>query len=406
MNIAILFLAVLSLRGYAATIHANFEGGSLEHAEEIAANHFRVSVKGETDQAGRNRQASWYFFRVDGAPREEIILDIVNLPGEYNYRPNRGAITGDTPPVISYDRKTWTHVRTFEYDPKEPRLRLRVKPSASTFWIAHTPPYTNQDLAALRKELLRHRDFREETVGTTPSGRPLYLWTIQNGRPRKTVWLMARQHSWESGTSWVAEGALRALLADDAHARELRDSVAWKILPMCDPDGVARGGVRFNAKGYDLNRNWDIGDSPLMPEIAAQRRAIARWVQSGKKIDLFLTLHNTETAEYLEGPPDGGATTGVRTLAEALFGALAHATTFDPSQPLSYAARTTTENMPGRMTVTQGLYRDFQIPAFLMEQRIAFNPKLGHLPEIPDRLAFGKQLVLAIASTLREVGTK
>jgi len=52
------------------------------------------------------------------------------------------------------------------------------------------------------------------------------------------------------------------------------------------------------------------------------------------------------------------------------------------------------------MTVVQGLYRDFKIPAFLMEQRISLNPKLGHLPEIPDRLAFGAQLVVAMAKAV------
>ena len=56
--------------------------------------------------------------------------------------------------------------------------------------------------------------------------------------------------------------------------------------------------------------------------------------------------------------------------------------------------------MVGRMTVVQGLYRDLKIPAFLMEQRIAYNKKMGHLPEIPDRLAFGAQLVGAMAKAI------
>ena len=36
------------------------------------------------------------------------------------------------------------------------------------------------------------------------------------------------------------------------------------------------------------------------------------------------------------------------------------------------------------------------IPAFLMEQRIAYNGKLGHLPEIGDRVRFGGELVETI----------
>ena len=96
---------------------------------------------------------------------------------------------------------------------------------------------------------------------------------------------------------------------------------------MADPDGVAEGGVRFNHNGYDLNRNWDVDDARRMPEIAAQRKAILDWLHAGNSIDLFFTLHNTETAEYLEGPP--GA------LAEAFFKALKEQTTFDPTRPLS-----------------------------------------------------------------------
>ena len=67
------------------------------------------------------------------------------------------------------------------------------------------------------------------------------------------------------------------------------------------------------------------------------------------------------------------------------------------------ADSTTTAGMTGRMTVAQGLYRDFQIPAFLMEQRISMNHKLGHLPEIPDRMAFGAQLVGAIEKAVLDV---
>jgi Cytosolic carboxypeptidase N-terminal domain len=132
-------------------IRWQFEGGSLERVEKAAPDHFRVFVKGQTDQDKRNRQASWYFFRVDGAPRAVVTLDIVGLPGEYNYQPNRGAITKDTPPVISYDGKTWKHVDDFEYDATEPHLRLRVRAPQPRFWIAHTPPYTLADLDRLRK---------------------------------------------------------------------------------------------------------------------------------------------------------------------------------------------------------------------------------------------------------------
>ena len=86
------------------TIHADFEGGNIGRVERVSDTHVRCSVAGQVDQDGRNRQANWYYFRVDGSARREVTVDLVNLPGEYNYRPNRGAVTKDTLPVYSYDQ--------------------------------------------------------------------------------------------------------------------------------------------------------------------------------------------------------------------------------------------------------------------------------------------------------------
>ena len=398
---------ILLIPGLAAavTVSTNFEGGSLGRIEKVSETYFRLGAKGEKDQDGRNRQANWYYFRVDSAGTKELTLDIVDLPGEYNYLPNQGAITKDTPPVISYDRRTWKHLDTFTYDSAEPKLTLRVTPKRARFWIAHVPPYTARELAGLRADAIHHPDFREQVIGKTLGGRDLFLWTVATlpvAKDKPTVWLMFRQHSWETGSSWAGEGAIRALLGDDSEARRRRQSIIWKIFPLCDPDGVARGGVRFNANGYDLNRNWDVADPRKMPEIAAQRDAVRAWIHDGHTIALYFSLHNTETGEYLEGPPQKGEGK-FQSLAEHFFVILSTETTFAPTTPLRYADITTTAGMTGRMTVVQGLYRDFKIPTFLMEQRISLNPKLGHLPEIPDRMAFGAQLVGAIAKAVLDV---
>ena len=157
---------------------------------------------------------------------------------------------------------------------------------------------------------------------------------------------------------------------------------------------VARGGVRFNANGYDLNRNWDTVDPRKMPEIAAQRTAIFDWLDSGHRIDMLLSLHNTESGEYLEAAPSA------RPVAERLFRYLLENTTFHPTTPLRDAGETTTPGKPGRMTVVQGLYHDRKIPAMLMEQMIEYNSKLGSLPTVADRQRFGQELVTAIGAIM------
>lgn len=370
----------------AITFSADFEGGRLGKVERAGADHYRLHVPGEVDRDGRNRQASWYAFRVDGARGRRLTLDMVDLPGEYNYQPNRGAIVAGTRPFYSYDGRRWTVLDSTEYDASEPRLRLRIRPERDRVYIAHQPPYTTRDLEALLSDL-RRRPGRVDIVsaGKTVGGRDIPLLTI--GEPsigRPVIWLLFRQHAWESGSSWAAEGAIRFLLATPQPA-------LFKIFPMCDPDGVARGGVRFNANGYDLNRNWDAVDPKTMPEIAAQRNAILGWVDSGGRVDLLVTLHNDEDPEYVAGPPGPEH----EPLLRRFEAALSAFDTFAPTRPAALSPASTTEGKPGRMAVYQGLYRDRKLPAFLIEQRITRHPKLGRQPDAEDRKRFGEHLVRA-----------
>jgi hypothetical protein len=164
---------------------------------------------------------------------------------------------------------------------------------------------------------------------------------------------------------------------------------------MADPDGVAHGGVRFNRNGYDLNRNWDSIDPVKMPEIASQHRAILAWVDSGHRIDAFLSLHNDERGESLEAPA------GARPLASRILQILTDTTTFNPTAPLSDSGLTTTPGKPGRMHVGQGLYHERKLPAMLMEQMVEYNSKLGRCPTATDRAEFGAGLVRAFDAALQ-----
>jgi len=371
------------LLAFAITVSSTFDGGSIGKVELAAPAHLRCNVEGQTDQAGRNRQANWYYFRVDGAKGVPLTIDLVNLPGEYNFVLNKGAVQKNTIPHYSYDQKTWQPVEQSEFDAAEPRMRIKLTPTSNKLWIAHTPPYT---LVELKRMFERHK-LKPEVIGKSVEGRDLYLLTIGTGK--KVIWLMARQHSWESFTSWAAEGFIDHLLSPAG--AKLRQQATFKILPVADPDGMSHGGVRFNRNGFDLNRNWDVTDAAKMPEITAQRNAIFKWLDSGKPVDLFLSLHNTETAEYIDGSQ------AAKDLVARVYDILTTKTTFAPTRPSQLEPL---KADTGRMNVVQGLQRDRQLRAMLMEQRITFNPKLNRIPTVDDRKKFGAQLAEALVAAL------
>jgi hypothetical protein len=393
---------MLPLLAVLISIQANFEGGRLGQTEKIGADHYRCHILGQSDQDGRNRQASWCYFRVDHAAGHKLTFDLVDLAGEYNYAPNRGAITRDTLPFYSSDNITWHPVEQANYDPAVPMLQFSIDVHSDRLWIAHVPPYTTKNLEALFRDLAHVPEAKVQTIGKSVEGRSIPLVTITDPsipeKGKKVIWLMFRQHAWEAGSSWTGEGVMRFLSSSSPAAVQIRTGAIVKILPLCDPDGVVHGGVRFNRNGYDLNRNWDVTDPVKMPEITAERKAILDWVDAGKRIDFFLTLHNTETNEYLNGPPDTGGK--LRPLLDRVYQEWSAGSTFSAAQPPVFTSITTTEGRPGRMNVVQGLYRDRHIPAFEVEMRIAKHPKLGHRPTIQDRKRAGEELIQAIWKAL------
>ncbi|MFN3653378.1 MAG: M14-type cytosolic carboxypeptidase [Armatimonadota bacterium] len=382
----------------AITFNTSFEGASLGKVEKLGETRFRCSVEGQYDERGRNRQATWYYFRMDRVRGRHLTLTLTDLVGEYNDRPGAVPMSADTIPVYSEDGLTWRHFPQMEWDDRAKEATLRFRPAADTIWIAHVPPYTHSDLLRLLREIDRSPAARIEVIGKTVQGRDLHLVTVTDfhvpDAGKRTVWLQARQHAWEAGTSYVLEGALRFLTSEDERARELRRKLVFRFLPMGDPDGSARGKVRFNANGYDVNRHWDEVDLRAkdllasMPEIWYTKKLLLAEVDAGRAIDLMVNMHNTETAEYVDTLADDPAS---RALVERFQQSLVNRSSFDPSRPPTFGT--------GRGT-TNSLYQEKRIPVLLMELRIGTSAKLGRRPSVDDRLRFGRDLVVSMAEAV------
>ena len=375
----------------AIVVTAAFEGGSVGRVEQAGPRHLVCAVKGQADQNGRNRQANWYYFRMDGLPRgEEVRVDFTDLVGEYNFRPGSHAVTKNSRPVFSYDRKTWTHFADGQasWDEKEIRLTIRFRPERSRMWIAHMEPYTREHLSRLMG--LNRPHLHLEAAGLTVRGNEIPMLTITDpavaDSGKKVIWLMARQHAWEAGTSWAADGAVRWLLSGDAEAARLRRSAVFQVMPVFDIDGAAEGAVRFNANGFDNNRNWDTAEPGKMPEIFTVRKLLL-----GGRMDLFLALHNTESVDYVEGPVMDER---VRPAAEALVKGLRERTSFvDGRSPRNSMGAAIDK---GRYTVNQYLYAERKAPAFLMEMMVERHPRLGRPRTSRDFSALGEGLARSL----------
>ena len=380
-----------------------FESGSIGTIEKLGETEFRLHIQGQQDARGRNRQATWFYFRMDDVAGRELTIHLTSFKGEYNDKPANSPAGEWFRPVFSEDNRTWTHLAAATWDKAQDELTFTVKPRGNTLWLAHIPPYPRTRLLDLLAEVGRSPHARVEVIGQSVLGRDLHLVTVTNfAQPdaaKKVVWLQARQHAWECGTSFLVEGALRFVTSDDPAARKLRDENVFKFVPMLNPDSVVRGDVRFNANGFDPNRQWpevDLRGKDWLqrnPEIWYVKKAlIAQHAQ--QPIAIALNLHNTEMNEYVETMVD---TEPQQAMMQRLFRALVTTTTFDPSGP----ARLRIFAGTGPANTTSSIWREAQIPMALMEQRIGPSKKAGHIITTEERLEFGRTLIALMAEAAR-----
>lgn len=93
-------------------------------------------------------------------------------------------------------------------------------------------------------------------LGTSFEGRTIPLITLGNQNSKDLLIISARVHPGETGSSFIAEGFLKEIVAETPHSKYLLDKFWIKIVPMINVDGVCRGNYRFSAAGVDLNRKW------------------------------------------------------------------------------------------------------------------------------------------------------
>jgi murein tripeptide amidase MpaA len=272
------------------SITSNFDAGAIEVLSCERADDIRLRVC--KDNAAEFAQ--WFYFRLTGARDERCVMTFENASacafpdGWRDYRA-----------VASYDRVNWFRVPT-SYDGSV--LTIDHTPEFDSIYYAYFEPYSEERHAAFvgAVQQLPHATLTE--LGRTVEGRPMSLLTLgmlDDGVPKKNVWIIARQHPGETMAEWFVEGLAKRLAgwgdwAGDPVARRLYDKAVFHIVPNMNPDGSVRGNLRTNAAGANLNREWMAPDAVRSPEVLAVREAI-----DATGCDLFFDIHGDEGLPYV-----------------------------------------------------------------------------------------------------------
>lgn len=247
------------------------------------------------ERSSPNRAAGHFHFLLQAKSGSQFTLEFKNLDNVWNGQPGSIAKELKTA-VISQDGQHWKSVPLKSLS--EQRVRLKIQMPGPGLYIARIEPYRLSDLNRLLTSIRSNPSVHVDTIGRTVESRDLDMIRIGNPQAPYRVFLRARAHPWEAGSSWVVQGLIERLLRQDELSKKYLSRYCVYILPMANIDGVVRGRTRFNSLGKDLNRDWDKPTDPLLaPENYALEKWLEKMIRDGLAPHLSLEMHNDASGQ-------------------------------------------------------------------------------------------------------------
>lgn len=273
------------------TVDSDFEGASVRVLEiDEVARSISFMPGGDPERGW----PCWWYFRIDGVtPGESITLRLHgSIAAIGKQKPLSAAWAMPAQATWSIDGKTWQH--TDNGQRQDEWMVYTVTPAADFVYVAWGPPYTPSTSEKFVQDVSRkspHATAAE--LCRSRQGRAVPMLHVREG-DRKTserfgIWIQARQHAWECGSSWVAQGFGEWLVSDDEDAAWLRQHAEIFIVPIMDIDNTATGNGGKNALPHDHNRDWS--EMPQWNEVLAAQKNVQSLIDENR-MDVFLDLHN------------------------------------------------------------------------------------------------------------------
>ena len=263
-------------------ISSNFDSGNIEVENAENPNDIQLKVRKDAN----SDYLQYFFFRINGVKDEYCKVSIVNA-SETTY-----PFWKDYNVYASYDKQNWFIVDS-NYDGKA--LTFEFESPYSSIYFAYYPPYTYEQHLELVAECQTNPLCAHEVLGQTVQGRDIDFLKIGfEGKSKKKIWVIARQHPGESMAEWFMQGFLKRLLNEDGPvAKYLHHNAVFYVVPNMNIDGSIIGNLRSNAAGANLNREWNEPSLEKSPEVFHVRNKMDEL-----GLDLCLDVHGDEEIPY------------------------------------------------------------------------------------------------------------
>ncbi len=323
-----------------AEFTSDFESGSIGTVEQIDQYNWNISLKNDNDDNSLpDSWRTWWYLRIDKAPIDApMVINLKNRGWPYYYVP-----------VYSYDNETWHRFSEDEVSqPLDYELIIEKQFTYKQVWLARFYPYTFSQLNSYLMKIESSPLVHKEVIGQTAYNKPITMLTITDfntsDEQKHRIWIHARTHPAETGSSFLLEGLINFLLSDVPDAKKALSNLIFHIVPMQNVDGVIAGNYRSTPDTLNLEVMWypdlktpdplDLSsDAP--PEVQALNQAICKLLQEDPPFSFALNLHSSnsepDTAPFFF-PHFGSESSGYSVSEASLWGSqinfIKHVTSF------------------------------------------------------------------------------
>jgi predicted deacylase len=263
-------------------VDTNFEGGNFASCEVAGDSSIAISIRPE-DSPPIN-QSPWYAFRVSPRRATEASFSMRFHDGYARYWPK-----------LSSDLLTWEPAEESAVQISEDgtSLTLTLPLDEETIYVSGQELLTTEFYYSWVRELADRPNINSKLLGHSVEGRPIFV--VKTANKPEAVILIGRQHPPEVTGAFAMKSFVDVVLGDSEIARQFRERFTVIIIPLVNPDGVARGHWRHNVNGVDLNRDWGPFSQPETQSIA---RLLSTAEQIDVKLKLMLDFHSTRTNTF------------------------------------------------------------------------------------------------------------
>lgn len=263
------------------SVHFDFEGAS--RATCYVEDERTLSILVTPEHLPPINPSPWYAFRYSAAKDSQLTVNVRYVSARHRYAPKwRGS--GD-PAAFAVT-----------VAPDKEAMSITLPPGEGV--VSGQPLVTSGHYDTFLRQLVKSGRGKGIILGHSHGGRPIKGVRLGNADAPRLVVLLGRQHPPEV-TGATAMDAFSLTIAKLFRSGVIDGKkFQFLIVPLLNPDGVARGHWRANLGGADLNRDWGTFSQP-------ETHAVGDWLSklpAKVRPVLMLDFHSTNrNLFYVQG---------------------------------------------------------------------------------------------------------